>query len=841
MKNTIILSVLCLLSSGIFAQTPETKPNFIFILVDDLNDYIGVLGGHPQVETPNIDSLAKHGVTFLNAYCNSPGCAPSRTSMLSGKDPNYTQVFNNEDYNTVFRDNFTVAENNAEVYTLPQMLKDSGDYFTYAIDKVFHSPSENDYDKFGITCSREKSWSRMVNIQPSDYFTDQSHLYTFGDAFDFGMIPDSLEPFMEDFIAVDTAISFIDHFADHTYNTCDRPFFLALGIHRPHSERYIPQKYFPPYYMNDIFSDSFHIIYNSPVGSYPYNGLVMPPQPDPMFNDYYQLPTAGIAQSCANVGDVFDQIENYSNSLPYLPTIDSALTDEERLFIVEETVRANYVASYIAAVQFMDAMVGKVLDALNAHPELAANTVVVFTSDHGYSLGEKRHWTKWSLWETDIRMPLIIQYPGHTENAISSRVVSLMDLYPTVCDMAGVNYPHFTDGSDYLDGNSFVGLLDRPDTISANVAVTTYKKNAGMGSCFPHVSVRNERFHYIRYQYNNNDGTGAGTCDALSENYDEELYDIGTERQNDPYEWNNLADDPAYSEIKNYLQQFLPDGDLYHQQPYVVNIYNNDVECLLNNTGHVQMRCALFTPEAVPVTADHFGEYTFSWTNNLTGEIHTGPDYIFDLSSISTGVFATADQLVINLTVRSNATGKIVAYKMKHFFLHAEDTPEVNFDDEEIDHTLFLNDITFSGSYKYATWDFGDGYTTDDKIPGPHTYAAAGSYVLSTTLHYGNKCDVTYWRNVVIDSGTFRSNNRELQLVVWPNPASSYLQVALAPSESAVMLTVYNIMGQELFHRRLSAGTTQMQLNVADWPAGNYFLHVQSADGTETKIFNVVQ
>ena len=117
-RITILLFAISIYRIG--AQTPQ--PNFIFIVVDDLNDYTEGLKGHPQVETPNISELESMGTSFVNAYVNSPGCAPSRTSFLSGKDVAYTKVFNNEDYTSKFRSNFTAAEGNAEVFSLPELI-----------------------------------------------------------------------------------------------------------------------------------------------------------------------------------------------------------------------------------------------------------------------------------------------------------------------------------------------------------------------------------------------------------------------------------------------------------------------------------------------------------------------------------------------------------------------------------------------------------------------------------------------------------------------------------------------------------------------------------------------
>ncbi|HRG28290.1 MAG TPA: sulfatase-like hydrolase/transferase, partial [Chitinophagales bacterium] len=116
---------------------PADKPNIIIITYDDMNDWVSNLQGHPQTLTPNLDSIAKLGTTFLNTFCNAPVCAPSRTSWLTGKSPHYTQVYNNEEYiSEDFRENFPEDK---QIITLPQYLKDSVGYYTVSMNKIFHA------------------------------------------------------------------------------------------------------------------------------------------------------------------------------------------------------------------------------------------------------------------------------------------------------------------------------------------------------------------------------------------------------------------------------------------------------------------------------------------------------------------------------------------------------------------------------------------------------------------------------------------------------------------------------------------------------------------------------
>ena len=166
---------------------------------------------------------------------------------------------------------------------------------------------------------------------------------------------------------------------------------MALGFYKPHLERYIPEKYSPGFYEENILQDPFPINFNLPNNAFPYNGIVMPPQPEIKFDDYNALPYHGIAQSIADVGNMYNDIDNFVNNINTLPEIDPLLSDNDRRFLVGELTQANYQINYISAVQFIDAQIGRVMDALNAYPDLKQNTVIIILSDNGYSLGEKKN------------------------------------------------------------------------------------------------------------------------------------------------------------------------------------------------------------------------------------------------------------------------------------------------------------------------------------------------------------------------------------------------------------------------------------------------------------------
>lgn len=245
------------------------------------------------------------------------------------------------------------------------------------------------------------------------------------------------------------------------------------------------------------------------------------------------------------------------------PPIGAGLTDAEKLFILQESERANGIIAYLASIKFMDAQIGRFYNEIKSHPEIFNNTVFIITSDHGYSLGEKTHWRKGTMWETDVRIPLVIADMRAPAKKTTKRVVSNLDIMPTVLEMAGVAFPHFPDGSDYLDGKSLLPILANPNTPWDRPVVSALQLHGyDEGFCFPQYSVRDDEWHYIRYQTN---GAVAPACNEALSVFQEELYHIGKNRNIDPYEWDNLADDPTYDATKAHLASFLPGGANYLQ------------------------------------------------------------------------------------------------------------------------------------------------------------------------------------------------------------------------------------------------------------------------------------
>lgn len=463
---------LCLpgiVASLALAAAPRS-PNVLFIAVDDLNDWVGCMGGHPQAKTPNIDSLARSGVLFANAHCAAPLCNPSRTAVLFGRRPTTTGVVGN-------RDDWRTFESLRNTESLPQYFKRHG-YFTAAAGKIFHanhggwrgaltSAEGAPYagrSGFGQpTAWDERFPAKTIQLPMAPVLID-THRNGILHHWDWGPI---------DFKADVTEDGQISRWAmrqlrgDH-----DKPFFLAVGIYRPHDPQYAPSEYFDEHPLDKVEVPSI--------------------RPD----DLDDIPA--IAKRHVSSENSYEAMIRRHNAL-------RAAT-----------------RGYLAAVTFADAMVGRVLRALAAS-QYADNTIVVLWSDHGYHIGEKQKYHKSTLWEEATRVPLIVAAPGLTEpGGISRRAVSLIDLYPTLAELAGLPQP------EGLDGASLVPLLRDPAATRETPALTTRQGQ--------HHAVRTDRWRYIRYA----DGS-------------EELYDHDA----DPMEWKNLAGLAEFKATKQELATAL--------------------------------------------------------------------------------------------------------------------------------------------------------------------------------------------------------------------------------------------------------------------------------------------
>jgi len=429
----------------------DPPPNILLIAIDDLNDWVGVLDGHPNARTPNIDRLAASGVVFLNAHTQAPLCGPSRASLMSGLRPSTTGIYGQiEDVD--LRTAHPLMDSTA---FLPEYFGRHG-YKTMGIGKLFHRHAPD-----GVF---EESGGREPGFGPKPdkrRYWDQPETST-----DWGPFPDD-DTEMPDYRSASWAIERLNQ-------THDRPFFLAVGFLRPHVPWHVPPEWF------DL---------------HPIDGVALPPYlPD----DMVDVPE--IAMRVAAV--------------PMMPTTEWAIENEQWPAIVQ---------AYLASVSFVDAQVGRVLDALRSS-EYAGNTIVVLFSDHGYHIGEKNRFAKHSLWERATRVPLVISAPRITPGQTVTAPVELLDIYPTLVELTGL------PGNEHNEGNSLVSLMADPEAPWRYAAVTTYGRN--------NHSVTVEGFRYINYE----DGA-------------EEFYDLRA----DPNEWHNLAEDETYRAKIDELRNHLPE------------------------------------------------------------------------------------------------------------------------------------------------------------------------------------------------------------------------------------------------------------------------------------------
>lgn len=461
-----------------------SRPNVLFLAIDDLNDWVGAAGGHSQAKTPNLDRLISQSVFFPNAHTAAPVCSASRHALLSGLRPSTTGWYTNSSKDRVDYERIL-----GDTVPLPTHFKRSG-YKTMAAGKIFHRGTSDvdGYDYWDEARPKYK-WPKWLAERGHGYQgRSGGHFHPFppdggaiyqkyqegvsGQSLCWGALEDDDMPpeGMPDEQVADWAV-------ERLKQVHDKPFFLAVGFVRPHVPYTAPKEFFE---------------------MYPLESVAMPAVPPDEMDD---IPLLGKAMALGTL-----QGGDHRNVLDIGPNY------------WREMVRA-----YLACVTFVDAQAGKVLRALADSP-YADNTIVVFWSDHGQHLGEKRHWRKQALWEESTRVPLAIRLPQSVNGGqSSSQAVSLLDIYPTLLDL--VDLPAVKG----LEGRSLLPLLENPSARRVEPAVTTWHYN--------NHSVRGLNFRYIRYR----DGT-------------EELYD----HRSDPGEHRNLAADSKYDEVRARLAAYLP-------------------------------------------------------------------------------------------------------------------------------------------------------------------------------------------------------------------------------------------------------------------------------------------
>ncbi|MBN2291600.1 MAG: sulfatase [Pirellulales bacterium] len=431
-RRIALLAVVLLLAVCSFAQegraepiesqTEPRKPNVLFIAVDDLNDWTTLHDKANPIRTPHIERLARRGVLFTHAYCSAPACNPSRVATLTGLCPSSTGVYGNKsDWRKAL----------PRAVTIPQHFMAHG-YLAVGAGKIFHHHFNNafhddaSFDDFQPLAKDPAPPKKLNGI--TNWVGGRGGGPT-SEPFDWGAWPPD-EKQTPDAKTVDYACRFLKR--KH-----DKPFFLAVGIFRPHSPWYAPPENFAGYELDK---------------------LVMP---EVLEGDTDDLPSGGLK-----------------------------VLREGKPFLYKTIVANNQlkeaIQAYQACATFADKQIGRLLDALG-NSAYGKDTIIVLWSDHGFHLGEKNHWEKFALWEKTTRSPLIFVAPGVARRgARCDRPVSLLDIYPTLIELCGLS------ANASLEGVSLMPLLKNPQAQWGRPAVTTW----GPGNH----SVRSQRWRYIKYE-----------------------------------------------------------------------------------------------------------------------------------------------------------------------------------------------------------------------------------------------------------------------------------------------------------------------------------------------------
>jgi len=369
-------------------KVSQSKPNVLFIAVDDLNTWISPIDNFLGVKTPNFDRLAKMGVTFTNAHVQAPLCGPSRASLMTGLRPSTTGIYGMTPDDQIRREGNPVTK---DITFLPEYFKQNG-YHTMGIGKLFHIHAPDRV--FNESGGRVKGFGPYPEKRfVWDGFGKGIRGMHGRTSTDWGAFPDK-DSLMPDHQSVNWV-------TERLYRDYDKPFFLGLGFLRVHVPLYVPQKWF------DL---------------HPLENIQTPPYQS---DDLDDIPPVGM------------QI----NDLPMMPSTEWAKESGEWKKIVQ---------AYLACISYVDYELGRVLDALE-NSKYADNTVIVLWSDHGYRLGEKGTFAKHALWETATKAPLLFAGPNLPKGKKINAPVEMLSIYPTLLELSGLPAYQRNEGYSLVD------------------------------------------------------------------------------------------------------------------------------------------------------------------------------------------------------------------------------------------------------------------------------------------------------------------------------------------------------------------------------------------------------
>ena len=476
-------------AAAVTSLSVQAKPNVLFVVCDDLNTHVSTSGYEP-ILTPHLAGFAKESMTFNRAFCQYPVCGPSRASFLSGLYPQASRVLNNT---------LDIRTTRPGTISMPQFFKENG-YWTAGVGKVFHN-TKSDHGEIAWNESLRFENDELAVVREARLEFESEHgsidkqpnkrkwkelKRRVSAKLDAQTPPGRGRSGLTDAQHKDgkNARQVVRWLEGKPYG--DKPFFIALGLQKPHVPFLAPDKYFDLYPLNEI-------TYRS------------------------------------DRSDLWDFIPKSAISKRY-EAFGFELGKENH------PLRREYMQAYHACVSFIDAQLGLVLDALKKNG-LWEDTVVVFTSDHGYHLGDHFIWGKVTLFDVGARVPFIVRAPGLSKSgATSEAMVELIDVYPTLADLAGLKAP------DHLQGASLRPLLGHPDRLGKKkYAYSVVSRGPKLG-----YALRNQNWRYGKWP----DG--------------EELYDL----RKDPQEKSNLAHGKGHKErLEGFRRVLASKQKLFEANP----------------------------------------------------------------------------------------------------------------------------------------------------------------------------------------------------------------------------------------------------------------------------------
>ncbi len=511
MKWSIIIPIALIVigCNDAIEPKPEKKnPNILFVSIDDLGPNLGAYD-NPYIVSPNLDAFANTGTTFRNTFCQAAVCAPSRASLMTGLRPDSTRVWH-------LGDKFRKLH--PHIVTMPQHFNKHG-YYTVCIGKIFHNymPDSISWDepdlrpaqylrpewlkRDGETFYVNKETQRLQKIKRDKKIAERPNYYADGwnngPAWEWEDVHDTL---YFDGAQTELAKRTLTRLAEK-----DQPFYLALGYFRPHLPFAVPLKYWNLYDRDSI-----------PLASNPFIPKMSPIM---SMNSMYELRG-------------YDGFVNLKH-----PTENVMSEDTARILK----------HGYYASVSYVDAQFGKVIQHLK-DLGLYDNTIIIVWGDHGWKLGEHNGWCKQTNYNIDIHVPMIIRAPGQENPGKQTHeLTELIDMFPSLCDLAGVPPP------PYLQGSSFVPLMKEPERPWKKAAFSQFHRRPKVtpdGKRYMGYSIRTKAFHYVEWYYWDAEKGERGEFVTT------ELYDIRT----DPEENVNVAVEESYRNVTSQLSEQLAAG-----------------------------------------------------------------------------------------------------------------------------------------------------------------------------------------------------------------------------------------------------------------------------------------